>query len=112
MKMNDYTFGQFIELCQSVFRGCKPCAMMPLKKRDLDEALFFCNDEGCYSKTNKIDGEWVEFWIFKRMEIEKIIELIPEEPKTPLDHYLLGALFGYSNDAICDFIKKEFPPIY
>jgi hypothetical protein len=104
--MDQFTEGQLTELCQMVVRGCKPCAIMPIKTKDLNFAKFLCKREKCLSHSSELNDDWHTLWIFKREELFKVINLLRENPVTEADHYLLGALFGYSNDAICDYIAN------
>jgi hypothetical protein len=103
--MDKFTEGQLIELCQMVYHECKPCAMIPIKKKDKDYALHICNND-VYTYIEDIDKKRIEFWMFKRIELLDVIKLLPDNPQTKADHYLLGALFGYSNNAICDYLNK------
>jgi len=105
--MNEHTKGQLIELCQMVYRGAKPCAMMPIMEKDFKMAKITCMMENCKFKAVYLSDGWNPLWIYIRDEISEIIDTIPEKPETKADHYLLGSLFGYSNDAICDFISTQ-----
>lgn len=104
---NNFREGQLNELCRMVFRGSKPCAMIPIMIKNLQNAKMICILENCKFKIVKLNGEWVTFWIYIRDELPMVIDLLPTKPKNAADHYLLGALFGYSNDAICDFLNKN-----
>ena len=105
--MNDFTKGQLTELCQMVKRGTKPCAMMPIKFIDAEKARKICHDNGCKTISHNLKGDWFELWVHIRVELIPIIFSLPEVPKSPSDHYLLGALFGHSNEEICNFIRDE-----
>jgi len=104
--MFNLTKGQLIELCQMVNRGAKPCALMTIKDKDLGTAEDICTTENCKYKATVLDDGWVSFWIYKRDELSAVIDCLPATPENYADHYLLGALFGYSNDAICDYLNK------
>ena len=105
--MNEFNKGQLTELSQSVFRGCKPLAVMPIKKAYESEAIKLIDSEKCKSAIREMNDEnWVEIWIFKRDEMRFIIDYLPEEPTTEFEHFILGCAFGYSIDAICDFIGR------
>jgi hypothetical protein len=103
--MNEFSKGQLTELCQMVYRGCKPCAMMPIMAKNIQVAKMVCTMENCKFKAVELSDGWFTFWIYIRDELPKVIDLLPLEPKTEADHYLIGALFGYSNDAICDYLN-------
>ena len=103
--MNEFTKGQLIELCQSVFRGCKPLSVMPINKECETEAVKLIDSENVKSLIREMNDEnWIEIWIFKRDEMRFIIDYLPDEPTTEYEHFVLGCAFGYSIDAICDFI--------
>jgi hypothetical protein len=103
--MNEFSEGQLTELCQMVYRGSKPCAMIPIMAKNIQTAKMVCTMENCKFKVVELSEGWLTFWVYIRDELPKVIDLIPIEPKTEVDHYLLGALFGYSNDAICDYLN-------
>ncbi len=105
--MNDFTAGQLTALCQMVYRGSKPCAVIPILNKDFQIAKSKCIMENCKFKGVKLNNDWVTFWIYIRDEISEIIDTLPQTPETKADHYILGSLFGYSNNAICDFISKQ-----
>ena len=105
--MNDFSKGQLTELCQMVHRGCKPCAIMPIMDKDIQSAKIICTDENCKFKTIHLSDGWVTLWIYKRNEMSDIIDYLPIEPTTKVDHYLLGSLFGYSHDVICDYLETH-----
>ena len=103
--MNDFTKGQLTELCQMVYCGAKPCAMMPIMDKDFKMAKITCMMENCKFKAVNLSDGWKTLWVYIRDELPKVIDFLPTKPKTEADHYLLGALFGYSNDAICNFLN-------
>ena len=106
--MNELNKGQLTELCQSVFRGCKPLAVMPVKKIYESDVKKLIDSEGVNSLIRELNDEnWIEVWIFKRDEMRFIIDYLPEEPTTEFEHFVLGCAFGYSIDAICDFIGSD-----
>jgi len=105
--MNDFTKGQLTELCQMVYRGAKPCAMVPVMNKDFKMAKIICTMENCKFKALNLSDGWKTFWVYIRDELIEVIDSMPPELETEADHYLLGALFGYSNDAICDFLRNE-----
>ena len=104
--MNQFTKGQLAEICQMVFRGSKPCGMMPIKSEDFQLAKIICIEENCKFKDIYLSKGWKTLWIYVRDEISQVIDQLPEEPKTLADHYLLGSLFGYSNESICDYLER------
>jgi hypothetical protein len=106
--MNDFTKGQLTALSQMVYRGCKPASMIAIKENDFAEAVKICDQEKCRYYTFDLPNNWIEFWIYERKELLSVIKLTKSKPENEEDHYLLGALFGYSNDKICDYLKNDF----
>ncbi len=103
--MDRETIGQLRELCQQVYRGSKPCAMIPVKKKYIGPAKAICIMENCKFRFNDLSEEWLTLWVYIRDELMDVVDCLPEKPESAADHYLFGALFGYSNDAICDYIS-------
>jgi len=106
-EMDGFTRGQLTELCQLVYRECKPCAMIFLKDEDIEMAENICMMENCKYKAVYLSDGWKSFWIYIRDEISEIIETLPEKPETKADYYLIGSLFGYSNNTICNSISTQ-----
>lgn len=103
--MNDYLKAQIQDNCDSINTG-KPCSALSVKIIDSEEAknIVIENRLNVYTKLSSDD--WVEFWIFKRIELLKIIKKMPDNPKSNFDHFMLGCLFGYDINSILDFINK------
>jgi len=81
---------------------------MPIKSLDFAEAMILLDRENVEFATEKLSKGWITLLIYKDEVILKVIKDIPKIPKTIAEHYLLGVLCGYSNESICEFIKKEF----
>ena len=64
--MNKFSEGQLTELCQMVFRGSKPCAIMPILTKDLQAAKMITTMGNCKFKAVKLSEGWVTFWIYIR----------------------------------------------
>lgn len=105
--MNDFTKAQLIELSQQVYRGSKPCAVMPIKESDKQIAKITVIKENCKFRIERTDEEWCVIWIYIKDELMDVINCLPNIPETAADHYLLGSLFGYSNESICAFIGQQ-----
>lgn len=104
--MDDFTKGQLTELCLMVSKGCKPCAMQPILNRFVLDAVKLIESLDCRSILIYSTKEWVEVWMYKNIELKEIILNLPRNPVTKSDHYLLGALFGYSNAEICNYLSR------
>ncbi len=108
--MNDFTKWQLIEICQAVLRGSKPCGLMAIKIDDEQLAKIVCLHERVkfrIKKSENEENEWCNIWVYFHDELIRVIDLLPNTPTTAADHYLNGALFGYSNEMICKFLKRN-----
>lgn len=105
--MNDFTKGQLTELCQAVYRGVKPCAMILIRQVDKVEAEIICNYQECKFIIKPNSNKWITFWIYVNDQIPRVINYLPNKPETTADHYLLGALLGYSSEMICKYIENH-----
>lgn len=50
---------------------------------------------------------WTELWIYENDIVRYIINELPDKPNLPSEHYLLGKLFGYSDNKIFEFCKEK-----
>jgi hypothetical protein len=103
--MNDYLKAQIQEHCYMVERG-KPMSILSYQERYHNELAEIVKEAGLLVKC-VIDKEWGVAYIFKNPALRYVIEELPCEPETASEHYLLGALCGYDNNSICDFIFKN-----
>jgi len=102
--MKEFTKAQVLEHAQFVKRG-KPCSVLPVKLLNADYALELAKAEGVKGFICETSDEnWCELWIYKRYEMRVIIENLPSKPESQLDHFILGCAFGYSIDAILDYM--------
>jgi len=106
--MNDFAFAQLTELCQMVDRGCKPVALITVRFAEYQKAIRIIYDEyTLHAMPKQLNESFISIMIFKNYDLRFVLDLLPDEPKTPADHALLGYLFGYNTDAICKYIIKN-----
>jgi len=106
--MNEFTKGQIDKYCESVIAGCKPVAMFPIQDRYIEESIKIINENyngSLLSHTEFLYKDWTTVWIYKKPFMIEIIKSLSEKPKTIFDHWVLGKAFGYSDEAIEEFIK-------
>jgi hypothetical protein len=108
--MNDtydkaYTLGQVDALSYQVSKG-KPAAVVAARLRDLKDAVEIAGSHGAkvHAVENGIQG-WLDLWIYKLDVVLEVIKSAPKTPSTPADHWLLGKLFGYSDEEIERYVK-------
>ena len=110
--MNEFTQGQIDKYCEAVLTGCKPCAMFPLQDRYVKEVKKIIAGKALFVYTEFLYTDWTTVWIYKRKfmfnVIKKILTLFPpEQPETIFEHWVLGKAFGYSDEAIEEYIKSH-----
>ena len=95
------------EACYAVNHGMKPAAMLAIQSRYLHSAELIIAHDHLWMKCEILADDWVTVWIYKNETVRKIIDGLPAEPKTACDHALLGYLFGYDTESICEYIEEH-----
>lgn len=103
--INDYLRSQIDNYCYMVQRG-KPAALIAIQERYLKEAMDIVKQQyGLKIYKEKLtNDDWLSLWIYKNDYIPEIIKKVPRKPESIFDHWVLGKLFGYSEEAIQDFL--------
>jgi hypothetical protein len=106
--MDAFVLGEISTYCHQVKSG-KPAAMLPLQERYSEEAKQLIESNGLCCYLDRYYPEWVTIWMYKKEDVYllEIIKFLPQGPKTALDHWINGKLFGYSDEAIREFIKTQ-----
>lgn len=92
--------------CYLVKTG-KPTVMIPIQDRYINEALKIINKESLIAYIQDLSEGWKTLWIYKDKYLLEIIKNMPEKPKTAYEHWVLGKIFGYSDEAIREFIETK-----
>lgn len=95
------------DLCWNVNHGTKPAGMLAIQDRYLHAAELIIEHDHLWLKCSNLADGWVELWVYKNKTVRKIIDGLPAEPKTACDHALLGYLFGYNTESICEYIEGK-----
>ncbi|GAH07644.1 unnamed protein product [marine sediment metagenome] len=109
--MNEFIEGEINNYCEAVSMGCKPCAMFPIQDRYVEEVKKIIDGKALFVYAEFLYPNWTTVWIYKREfmldVIKKILTLFPpEKPNTIFDHWILGKAFGYSDEAIEEFLSS------
>lgn len=105
--MNEYMRGYIDALCYMVQRG-KPAAVVSLQTRYVDTAVKVIHTSYQLKTHIEISCEgWVNLWMFRHNHILDVIRALPQVPSNDYEHWLLGKLFGYSEEAIAEFIRSS-----
>lgn len=91
-----------------VMRG-KPAAIIPIKTSQITAAAKYIEESfnlRTYAKC--LTDEWATLWIYKDEYLVEVIKSLPEKPKTVFDHWVLGKVFGYTDEAIKEFVTENY----
>ena len=103
---------EFIKLkvdlyCDLIKKG-KPCACEAIQSRYIEEIVNRVDKSfGLKVYVEELAAEWKTLWIYKENYMLEIIKSLPEEPKTNFEHWILGKAFGYSDEAIKNFLETK-----
>jgi hypothetical protein len=105
-----YAMGQVDIACYEVSKG-KPASVQVVRDEDVSEAAKLAAGYGLHYHVtpNGVTG-WRCFWIYKRDFMLDVIKGAPDTPGTPLEHWYMGKLFGYTDEEIDVFIQTECRP--
>lgn len=105
--MDEFIEGQITTYCEFVKCG-KPAAMLPLQDRYVEEAKKIIRNEfNLKFYIEDLSEGWKTLWIYKEEYILEVIRALPEQPKTIFEHWILGKVFGYSEQAIKSFLEAN-----
>jgi len=100
---------QALVYAQQVVAGAKLAATLQVKDQLADLVESVCEREGCSILIEKRDG-WAYVWIYKYPFVRLLIDEIKRRgaPKSALDTWVNGKLFGYSDHEIAHALEKEW----
>ena len=105
--MHERIAGELFTYCYVVKTGSKSVVMMPIQNRYLEEAKITVeNTDGLKFYSEFLYEGWATIFIFKHDYMLEVIKNSPDEPKTVYDHWVLGNMFGYSDEEIGRFIES------
>ncbi len=107
-KLDDFNMARLEAYSQMVERGAKPAAVTTIQTRKIEAAKAFLDSQNVkyFIEDVEKDSTWKVIWIYKHDHTKEVIESLPESPKTVFDHWALGKLFGYSDEAIALYANK------
>lgn len=84
----------------------KPAAVVAARVGDLKDAVEIARSHGArvHAVENGVAG-WLDLWIYKFDVVLDVIKAAPRMPATTVDHWLLGKLFGYSDEEIERYVR-------
>lgn len=109
MKIDKFLQGQINTYCESVSKSCKPVVMFPIQDRCVKEVVEIINkyyDKSLLFHMDFLYKDWTTVWIYKKPFMREIINNLPEQPKTIFDHWVLGKVFGFSDEAIEEYLNS------
>lgn len=104
--MNDRIKSEIETYCYLIGKG-KPSAMLPIQTRYTETAKEIIHAHKLSHYIEDLADGWKVLWIYKDKYLIDIIKKMPEKPNTVYDHWVLGKIFGYSDEAIREFIEVK-----
>lgn len=104
--MDNFVLNRIDFNCDMVKKG-KPCSCEPVQDRYVDGSIKIINNFKLRSYVEELSHGWKTVWIYKDEYMLEVIKKLPEQPKTIFDHWTLGKAFGYSDEAIKNFVKTK-----
>lgn len=108
MECPEYLKSEIDTYSLMVMTGCKPAAMFVVQRRFTVSAIQRVSSVGVglHVHVEDLSDGWVTLWIYKHPHIIEVIKSLPQTPQSAYDHWVLGKLFGYSEDSIAKFLAN------
>lgn len=120
--LNDNIIAKIDSYCYFIDKG-KPVAMEPVKSEDIKEVadIIEKNKKSCFYRdltraeweafgySEGIDSNYIQVWIYEKPIMLDVIKMMPKRPETIYDHWVLGKIFGFSDEKIEEYILEIFP---
>ena len=90
-----------------VARGVRPAASAAIVQRDLERAREVAAGCGVGFLDFPLAEGWREVWVYREPHLRYVIIQTERKPATAYEHWVLGKLFGYSEDAIAGFLTRQ-----
>lgn len=103
----EFIKGEVQVYCMLVKNG-KPAASLAVQERYIDDLIKIVKSKQLNFYVEYLSDGWKTLWIYKYQHLLEIIQGLPQEPRTIVDHWLLGKLYGYDEASIAKFLKSKF----
>lgn len=104
------TLGRILTYCECVKTETKLLAEALVNRRDIDWVERVIANEGCRSIVDRAHSEdYAKVYLFKHSWVRQILEerKRKDAPKSALNNWITGKLFGYSGNAIAEFLREK-----
>src|SRR5690606_31162220 len=98
VSVSERSLGELEAYCYMVHRGGKPDANMALQERYLESARALIQENGLKCYVEDLAPGWKTVWVYHHPHILHVIRELRHVPETVFDHWVLGKLFGYSEE--------------
>ena len=105
--MNETLRTQIDEHCKMVSRGVKSLSILAHQEKYYDDVVNIIKEANLYYSSEIISDGWRVIYIYKNKTIRFLVPELPQSPTKPSEHALLGLLFGYDINSICDYILDK-----
>ena len=101
--MNEILKEKINNYCYQIKTG-KPVSSIAIQNKYVEEAKQTIEDNGLRYFIEFLSDGWFTLWIYKKDIMLEIIKALPNKPISVFDHWALGKAFGYSDEAIEEFV--------
>jgi hypothetical protein len=105
--MNEFREGQLHTYCGLVKAG-KPLAVLTIKENEIEKCMdIICRIYDLKLSIVESAKPWKDLYIYQTELMGEVLKSLPEKPKSIFDHWVLGKAFGYSDQAIMNFLHSK-----
>jgi len=101
--LNNILKEKIYNYCYQIKTG-KPISNTAIQNRYVDEAKLIINGNKLKYFFEFLSNDWSTLWIYEKNIMLEIIKALPDKPNSIFDHWVLGKAFGYSDEAIEEFL--------
>jgi hypothetical protein len=95
---------KIVHHCRYIKTG-KPCSCEAIQDQYVDKVIQYVKEQNLKSHIEPLCKDWKTIWIYRDDYMLNIIKNLPDTPKTTFDHWVLGKAFGYSDEAIREYVN-------
>jgi len=104
--MNEILKEKIYNYCYQIKTG-KPVANIAIQNRYINEVKQIIKENRLRCSLEFLSDDWSKLWIYKKQFMIEIIKALPDRHKSVFDHWVLSKAFGYSDEAIEEFLTSS-----
>ena len=85
----------------------KPCSCVGIKIKERADVTTYLDSQDIRYHFEELSPGWCTLWLYDHEFMLEVIKASPDTPRTVYDHWILGKMFGYSDEAIKKFCADK-----